>query len=291
MYISIELIYLALKYFIRICSVLDIDSNDVQFSNKNVFQRYFEFNNICNKFITPFNQFHIIYLLVNTYNKFTYFGSDFIYLTFRNYVVNLAISFIIFAWKKFSKLFCSVLPWLLVVTGGVIHCIRKYGGTSYVTLRDLKSYIAEINYLTIYTDCKEKALILLMFIFIIPFFTLPTFFPLYPPFMYSGTIWLPYSAGATCCTPEAVIYGAQDHFRDNYIPNPNNLILYYDLQSAYVTNDNCITFYIELILFKYFSILNYIHKPLHKDIKNTYKYFTENIFIMRMSRVTYNLQN
>ena len=196
-----------------------------------------------------------------------YFGSNFIYLTFRNYVVNLVISFINFAWKKFSKLFCSVLPWLLVVTGRCIHCLRKYGGTPYVTLSDLNSHIAEINYLTIYTDCKNKALILLMFIFIIHFFTLPTFFPLYPPFMYSGTIWLPYSAGAICCTPEAVIYGAQDHFRDIYIPNPNNLILYYDLQSAYVINDNYTTFYIELILYKYLSILNFSHKLLSPDIK------------------------
>ena len=159
MYISIEWIYFTLKYFIRNCCVLDIDSNDVQFSNKSVFQRYFEFNNICNKFTTQSNLFHIIYLLVNAYNKFTYFGSDFIYLTFRNYVVNLAISFIIFAWKKSSKLFCNVLPWLLAVTGGFIHYFRKYGGTPYVTLRDLHRHIAEINYRTTYTDCKGKALI------------------------------------------------------------------------------------------------------------------------------------
>ena len=52
MYISIDLIYLALKYFIRNCSVLDVDSNDVQFSNKSVFQIDFEINNIYSKFIT-----------------------------------------------------------------------------------------------------------------------------------------------------------------------------------------------------------------------------------------------
>ena len=129
-----------------------------------------------------------------------------------------------------------------------------------------------------------------MYIFIIPFFILPTSFPCIHHFCTQVQYGCLHSAGATSCTPEVVPFWAKDHFRDNYIPASNNLILHNDLQSAHVIDDNCLTYYFKRISFQFFIFLNFIQIPLRHDTKSLLmKYFIENYIQMRMSRVIYSL--
>ena len=128
---------------------------------------------------------------------------------------------IIEIWKIIINSFCDVATWLLTVTGGVIQCFRKYGETPYATLNDLCQYHSHMvrhNFHYMCGDCNY--LIYLMFILIIPFFHSSNFYICIHhvcTHIHYGSLD---SVGTTCCcTPKVVIFGIEDHFRDNYIPN------------------------------------------------------------------------